>query len=314
MAVYNGMPYLRQAVESILAQTYRDFELVIVDDASTDDTPIVLAEYARRDLRIRILTHPANKGTAVSLAAGVEAARGALIARIDADDQYMPERLEKMVAFLDQNPAIGLVDTWSKVVDMEGHLLGEERWPTSPTAIRQGLALRNCMSGGVLMRKDAVLKAGNYRPGFRMAEDYDLWLRMVEISHIAIIPEYLCVYRRHPGAATVQHPRTCAASGSLARRFARERKQNGRDSHDLYLAQGKSPKATHTGADPDLGLYYCLLSRRAIARGDCSQGWHMAIRAIRSSPRCSFRALLLVFRIPFAKVGSLQFTSSLHGR
>ena len=304
MAVYNGMPYLPQAVDSVLAQTYKDFEFIIVDDGSKDETPAVLAECARREPRIRVLTHPSNQGGAAALVTGVGTARGEFIARIDADDEYLPERLQKMVDFLDRTPGVAAVGTWFLLVDMDGRPVAKGQPPTDPAAIRRGLALRNCMGVGVLMRKGALVKVGNYRPGFRSTEDYDLWLRMAEQYDLAALPEHLYLYRRRPGAKTVQHIRTSCAYASLARKFARQRKRTGADSYAEYVAAGRFPKMNTEGAD--LGPYFCDLAKKAIDRERYAQGWHLAVKAVQCEPRCAFRALLLILRIPLVRMKLLR--------
>ena len=122
MSVYNGQEFLREAIESILRQSYGDFEFVIIDDGSTDRTAEILAEYAGRDARIRLQRHE-NKGRAVSLNIGIELARAPYIARMDADDVSASERLRRQVDYMRDHPDTVMVGSWAQVIDLEGAVM-----------------------------------------------------------------------------------------------------------------------------------------------------------------------------------------------
>ena len=193
MAVYNGLPHVREAVESILGQTYRDFEFLIVDDGSTDGTADYLAGIA--DERVRVINGD-HVGLTSALNAGLNEASGELIARQDADDVSSPERLQVEIDFLHANPHVAVVGSWYTTIDEAGRSLFDRELST-------GAAIRDVMwrassplaHGSVLMRREAVDEVGGYRPEFHYAQDLDLWLRVAEQHGIENIPEYLYSWR-----------------------------------------------------------------------------------------------------------------------
>lgn len=202
---YNASAFLRQSVESILSQTFTDFELIVVDDCSTDDTPAILASYT--DPRLRVVRNPHNLGVVGARNRAMELARGELVASFDADDVSLPLRLARQVAFLDANPAVGLVGTASRY--LEAGTLGPGRRVERPTPmlIRWLLHVTNPLVHPSLMyRADAVRRLGVLlRDEFKYAEDFDFHHRMLGIADVAFIDEPLILYRRHPGAITVTH-------------------------------------------------------------------------------------------------------------
>lgn len=216
MAVYNGVDYLDQAVESILGQTWRDFEFIVVDDASTDDTPQMLAQY--EDPRIVRLRNDANLGLARSLNRGLSRARGRYIARQDADDASLPDRLAKQVAFLNSHPRAGLVGATASWIDDAGNELRVWRTPTDNDRLQEDL-LRYCpiIHGSVLLRRTAMGEVGGqYTDAFRTGQDYDLWLRMSERWDVAVLVDVLYRYRWHEGMASKQRQAEQAANARQA--------------------------------------------------------------------------------------------------
>jgi glycosyltransferase involved in cell wall biosynthesis len=201
MPVYNEERYVSEAIESILTQTFTNFEFIIIDDGSTDGTPAILTEYARQDPRIIILRNETNQGLIAALNRGLEAARGQYIARMDADDVSLPERLARQVAYLDQHPEVGVLGTNVAYIDAEGRLLNEGRpkdpQPLSP-AMLQWLLLWRCAiyHPTVMLRQSILAETGlAYDPAFRHAEDRDLWTRLAPYTIIASLPEVLVYYR-----------------------------------------------------------------------------------------------------------------------
>lgn len=196
MSVYNGLPYLPEAVESILGQTYRSFEFLIVDDASTDGSGEVLAKYARQDSRIRILTNEQNGGLGYSLARGLETASTLWIARMDADDVALPERLERQIAFLQEHPETDILGTWAKDVDADGNVLQQRRVPTGHKDIYRHIWTNPLIHSTVVFRREAILRVGSYLPVRSAPEDYDLWFRCAAAGlRFANLPEVLLNYR-----------------------------------------------------------------------------------------------------------------------
>lgn len=192
LPVYNGLPYLPAAVESVLAQTYTDFELVAVDDGSTDGSGAWLDAAAARDARVRVVRQP-NAGIVAALNRGLAACRGEFVARMDADDRCYPERLERQVAFLDAHPAVGAVGSGSDVQTPEG--LRAQQAPTTPDLVRWELLFNNPMTHPtVTLRRSALERVGGYRADFPHNEDYDLWDRLCAVCDVTNLPERLLLF------------------------------------------------------------------------------------------------------------------------
>jgi Glycosyl transferase family 2 len=195
MPVRDGAAFLKSAISSVLMQSFSRFELIIVDDGSTDDSAAIAG--AETDRRVRVFSQPAT-GISAALNNGIATATGQYIARMDADDVAAPERLAKQVSVLRANSRISAVGSGYLVIDTHGRRLHEVSPPTEPDDIRRQLLTRNCMAHPTMMiRRDALLDVGGYRAGFPLCEDYDLWLRLSEISDLCNIGEPLLAYRRH---------------------------------------------------------------------------------------------------------------------
>jgi glycosyltransferase involved in cell wall biosynthesis len=197
MPVFNGEHYLTEAIDSILAQTFSDLEFLIVDDGSTDATPDILAQYVADDRRVRVLRNEANCGIVDSLNRGLDEARASLIARMDADDISLPERLERQYLFLNQHPDVGLLGTWAQIW-REGQKTSRRHSPSlTDIRLRFELLFNNpFVHSSIMMRKKVAVAVGGYRfeqPPY--PEDYDLWSRMARITKMANIPEPLQIYR-----------------------------------------------------------------------------------------------------------------------
>ncbi|HWI16188.1 MAG TPA: glycosyltransferase, partial [Vicinamibacterales bacterium] len=204
MPVRNGMPYLPEAVGGILAQTFNDFELLVINNGSTDGT----IEYLRtlRDPRLRVLS-PGDIGLARSLNIGLAQAKGRYVARHDADDRSTRDRFAKQVAFLDANPGIAVLGTCVNFVDEHGdevkdqwtQVIRDQQDPAqTPEQILAMMPLTCCIAhGSVMMRTAVALGAGGYNPATVPAEDYDLWLRLLPDYKIAKLPDRLYDYRVH---------------------------------------------------------------------------------------------------------------------
>lgn len=198
MSVCNGERYLNEAIDSILAQTFTDFEFLIIDDASTDNTPDILRKY--HDPRITIITNEENLGLTRSLNKGLSIAQGDYIARMDADDICLPERLEIQVQFMDENPDICVCGSWVQII---GQNAGDIwRYPTShdEIACRQ---LFECSIAhpSVIMKRYYLHKNHiHYNNTFQKSQDYELWVRISESYALANIGRVLLKHRIHAGA------------------------------------------------------------------------------------------------------------------
>lgn len=192
MPVYNAEVYLEEAIESILDQTYRDFEFLIINDGSTDESKKIIESYT--DRRIRLENNKKNRGLNYSLNKGIDLARGKYIARMDADDVSLPDRLQVQVEFMDKNPDIGVCGSWFKFTDTEE----VDQKLTDPESIKAALFF-TCQLGHptVIIRK-AFLDKYNLRYDTQIsAEDYELWVRCARYFKIANIPKVLVLYRQH---------------------------------------------------------------------------------------------------------------------
>jgi glycosyltransferase involved in cell wall biosynthesis len=198
MPVYNAQAYLAIAIESILSQTFQDFELIAVDDGSTDESLQMLKEFARRDARVYVISRP-NTGIVGALNDGLAAARGVFIARMDADDVALPNRFERQLAYLGANPACVAVGAAVLQIDPDGDPICIQYWAESHEEINRLL-----LSGGgglahptAMIRAAAIEQAGGYRQEYQWIEDKDLWLRLGEAGLLANLREPLLEYCLH---------------------------------------------------------------------------------------------------------------------
>src|SRR5688572_18649710 len=203
--VYNAERYLAEAMDSILAQTFADFEVIAVDDGSKDRSREILEDYAKRDGRVKVISR-ANTGIVGALNDGLSASRGELIGRMDSDDVALPERFAKQVEFLDANPDVILVGARVTMIDPEG-------WPIGDMAtVGHGHdVIEDALLGGgwpivhptVIMRRGALLRVGGYQEGTFPNEDHDLFLRLAEIGKLENLRDTLLHYRRHPNSVVI---------------------------------------------------------------------------------------------------------------
>jgi glycosyltransferase involved in cell wall biosynthesis len=230
MSVYNGDRFLAQAIESVLSQTFTDFEFLILDDGSTDSSPRIIAEHAEKDSRIRPILRE-NRGLIASLNELLHVARAPIVARMDADDISQPRRFSAQIAFLDDNPDHGVVGGWSEDIGEQGEPLvrdGEDH-PLTHEGILEAIE-----NGGqiichpaAMFRRDVVLSVGGYHAAFRHCEDLDLWLRLASVTKLANIPERLLRYRRYPDQVSSRHA-TEQQIGTAIARFAWRERRDGR--------------------------------------------------------------------------------------
>jgi len=194
MSVYNGEKYIEEAIQSILRQTYQDFEFIIVNDCSTDKTVEIINSF--KDTRIKIIENLENIGLTKSLNKGIKCTKGEYIARMDADDISLPHRFETQVGFLEKNKDYALIGSSFYQVNEEGKTVFWTRVLTEDSEIRRGLKNQNWFGhGSVLIRKSAFIECEGYNEEFECAQDYDLWLRISEKFKIANIEEPLYCWR-----------------------------------------------------------------------------------------------------------------------
>jgi glycosyltransferase involved in cell wall biosynthesis len=223
MPVCDGEQFLREAIGSILAQTFTDFEFLIVDDASADSSRSIVLGYD--DPRIRLLVNDRNLGVTRTLNRGVQQARGRYLARMDADDVSMPERLERQVAHLDANPDCAVVTTFAQIIDADSVPQGEACVDLSPEELDWELQLQNrLIHGAVMMRTDVVRRLGAYDEKMKRAQDYDLWLRISDEHAIHTLPEFLYSWRQHDQGISALHTEEQDRYAAQARDSARQRR------------------------------------------------------------------------------------------
>ncbi len=200
LPVYNGGRFIAKAIDSIVAQTYTNWELIIIDDASTDNTITIINTYS--DGRIKLLRNSQNSKIVYSLNKGIAAATGVYIARMDADDICLPARFEKQVDFLENHKDYDVVDCLQEYIDEEGKPTGDFNFSIfSHDAIYGALQRYNCLGHSSIMARRSALAAFKYRQ--IVFEDYDLWLRMIAHgSRFQKLEQPLLLYRIHVESIT----------------------------------------------------------------------------------------------------------------
>jgi len=202
MPVYNGAKYIDEAIESILSQTFSDFEFIIIDDGSTDDTIQHIKRF--NDHRMLLLKNEHNMGITQSLNRGLESAKGEYICRMDADDISLANRLEKQVSFLQKYSSIVLVGSSADQIDDKGIIVGEELMPLSPAEINRIKFIHNpFIHGSVMFRKSLLVEFGGYDVRWKYNEDYDLWLRFTSRYLAMNMSDKLLRRRIHQSNITV---------------------------------------------------------------------------------------------------------------
>ena len=204
MSVHNGSDYLEEAIQSVLDQTFEHFEFIIVDDGSTDETPEIIKGFS--DDRIVHITNEENKGLTVSLCLALSLAKGEYIARIDADDAYTYQKLMLQNRFLDQNKSHGLVASSTIRIDQTGKEIQRVSCRVRDLEICSFMVFENpFVHGSVMLRKDIALKVGGYRDHFVTTQDFDLWVRIAEVSFTGAISDFLYLRRMHSNRIGVRH-------------------------------------------------------------------------------------------------------------
>ncbi len=196
MPAFNCEQHIREAIDSILDQSFEDFELLVVDDHSTDSTTSIIREYRKRDARIRSVLNAESKGIVGALNTGLGSARGEYIARMDADDISLPDRLRKQYEFLEAHRDIAVCGTNMELFGAQQFVW---RLPQNHEAIRAGLIFTVFIAHATVIMRSAVLGDHQYRydPDYGYAEDYELWSRLSERHRFANMPDVLYRYRKH---------------------------------------------------------------------------------------------------------------------
>ena len=236
MSVYNGERHLRESVDSILNQTFQDFEFIIINDGSTDLSKDILESY--KDKRI-ILMNQINMGLTISLNIALSMAKGKYIARQDADDISEPDRLEKQIDFMENNTAVGLLGSRFQIISEVGEIIGNCCPPLEDEIIKKGLIEMNQLChGSVMIRREVLSVVGVYREVFKYAQDFDLWLRISEKYKVNNLPEYLIRYRMLNNSISGRKMLLQSRYAGLAIKQALLRRKTGTDE----IQEGRKPK------------------------------------------------------------------------
>jgi hypothetical protein len=220
MSVFNGERFMRDAMESILGQSLRDFEFIIVNDGSTDGTASILDSYARSDPRVHVFAQD-NLGQCVADNHGCGLANGKYIAHMDHDDVAVRDRLQWQIEFMERHPEIAVVGGAVENIDSAGRTLSFTHYPVENEEIKCALPLRSPFQhSSAVIRKEAFLSVGGYRRPFVDAEDYDLWLRIAERWQLANLKAVVLKYRIHSNQVTCQKLRQQILSALAARALA----------------------------------------------------------------------------------------------
>lgn len=206
LPVRNCQDYVSEALTSVVSQTYRNLEIIVIDDASEDETPNLVSKIAKDDGRIRVVKNDHNMGITRSLNVGLRLAKGEYIARQDGDDVSLRDRCEKQVGLLEKYRNVVMVSGNIELIDKEGNGLGRTNKSADPGMVRWLLNFKNCIGGHsqVMFRR----KVGNnqvlYDEAFPFSQDYDLWSRLVRMGDVVIVPDVFAKYRVHGESVTEQ--------------------------------------------------------------------------------------------------------------
>lgn len=322
MSVYNGERFLAEAIDSVLAQSFTDFEFLILDDGSRDGSGAIIRDYAARDPRIRPIFRE-NRGLIASLNQLLIEARAPLVARMDADDICRPERFERQIAFLEANPDFGVIGTRCENIDEHG-MYYPCNYPDLPDTFAGFLAAIDARDPlichpAVMYRRDLVRSIGGYHAAFRHCEDLDLWLRLATITKLASIPERLFSYRYSVNQVSHRHATEQQTGAAIAYLAYQERRAGRPDPtenldrlppvDDLDALFGRKGIAQAVRARIAPGLLYSrssvydggfdLVMRHLRDGGSRAGAWRFVVRLLRfSEPMRAFQlfATLLTTR------------------
>jgi glycosyltransferase involved in cell wall biosynthesis len=283
MAAYNEENTIVDSIESIIKQTYKNFELIVVDDGSMDSTPEIVRDIQNE--KIKLLQNSENESLPYSLNRGIRESDGQYIARHDADEISKPTRLERQVEYLDNNPDVQVVGCWCEIVGQNGeHIINEQisadRDFGVDDLVRNGPGLTH---GSVMMRREALETLDGYREEFKYAQDYDLWLRVADEfgkGAIDYIPEVL--YERRIEAGQIANRKPTLICAEYARKSANSNNDNGLldemcEKIDQTPARSLSEATEHA-------MYYYLIGMRYFRQGKRAEFYKNMFRSIATQP------------------------------
>lgn len=281
MSVHNGAQFLRPAIESVLSQSFDDFEFIVVDDGSTDQSLSILRSYS--DPRLRVLPLTVNGGLVAALNLAIEHVQGEFVARMDADDECEHERLQVQVAAMVSNPEVVLLGSQYSCIDGMGRCFAGPNLPTDNATLQRELLTFNAFCHpSVIMRLAALKVVGGYRAlGGRFAQDYDLWLRLAEHGQVMNLPQTLLRYRVHGEQVTVRKAEEQMRAAELYRVLAGQRRNGAAE--DLRAACSQVERMAgriRAECAADLMRRAKLLDQQ----GEPAQARELRRRALRQAP------------------------------
>lgn len=288
LPVHDGERYLKSAIDSILAQTMPDFELLVLDDGSRDGSRVIAERAAEADPRVRVVSL-AHRGVAHTLNHGIGIARAPLVARMDADDVALPERFRLQLEHLERHPEIAVLGGQVRLVDTVSRVRRRSsKQPPFPCSAKEiaEVSLYACVvcHPTVVMRTAVVRELGGYRPIIRHTEDYDLWLRVLEVAQIANLPDELLMYRRHDDTIQERHRRRQLIDGLAARASALGRRATGVDPIDGLSAIDEAA-LERLELPPDVRARWAAIGLLAVLRSE-GDGTSISTWLEREARRC----------------------------
>lgn len=267
MAAYNAELHLSEAIESVLAQTFSDFEFIIVNDGSVDGTLDILNRFAAQDSRIRLISRP-NRGLPQSLNEAVKASSGEYILRMDADDKCLSDRFETQIQFMDEHPELAASGSDWYIIDQLGYRMGRYGFSTSHEELDALLlsGVTPIMHPSAVMRRECLLSIGGYDERFRYSQDFDLWLRAAERYRLGNINRPLIEYRIHPSAVS-------SARSVEQLRYAQQAVNEAYARRNLSAPPPQLKPYRETRGDPNFAR---LTAIRDFARIECN--WLLALK------------------------------------
>lgn len=232
MSAYNSEKYISDSISSILNQTYDHWELIIINDASSDNTLKIINQFSEKDSRIKVIDNKKNLGLTISLNIGINNSNGEFIARLDSDDLAEPSRLEKELDYLHSDPEIGLVGSAAHLINSFGNRIGSMNVMSQQYFVNRFLInLNPFIHSSIMIRKEALDDVGSYREKFRYSQDYDLILRLNDKYKLSNIALPLIRWRVSDSSVTMQHHTLQRIYADIAREFATERRNFGHDGY-----------------------------------------------------------------------------------
>ena len=299
MTVYNGEKFLRESIESILCQTFDDFEFIIIDDGSTDASPNIMASFS--DPRL-VFVQQENIGQTKSLNKGLHLARGEYVARQDADDISLPDRFEKQAAYLDAHPEVVVVGGSVIRVDEQGNALRRLVFPQTHRKVRKRLrqGINPLVHTTVMFRRREIVSLGGYNEHFPVIQDCELWFRVSECFRLANLPDVLCYYRFHP--------KSLSSSYTMDRALLALRIGKGKRSCGTYPATSSDWESSVEGFEAEFQMEIdawkrqhqarrmLKLSQARFAAGDLPGALRYLWQSIRVYPKISLSIPVRMFR------------------